>query len=188
MEKSLTEELENKYARIGKAAQQLRLARLVLEEEARKKIDLALTDHRLELAVAVREAYNAKQNKSAIGRALHSKDRRTIDELLALTEGVEVVVEEPKGFADVVPELRPNTRFNYDPATGLLKVREGDTEAMFTVDYWEGGQIYLFSQTNLWSEGYTKRNDIVFLLDGKNLVEKENKLAAELLPYIRENL
>lgn len=147
---------------VSKARQAFVLARATLEQRLREQMREELNNLQTQIDIAVRYAYDSGESKASIMRALGVKDFNTMQGSLDRTQSVaEVVGADPLANVYRVDgdmlyvSYRGHGSWNY---TG---------DAQFRIKRLDGGGILFLSETPLWSEDYTVRNDAVVALDGR---------------------
>jgi hypothetical protein len=147
---------------VAKAKQAYVLARTTLEARLREQMRLELANLQTQIDIAVRYAVDAGESKASVLRALGTKDYNTVKASLDRTQGVvEVVGSDPlanvyRVDGDVLyVSYRSHGSWNY---TG---------DAQFRIKRLDGGGVLFLSETPLWSDDYTVRNDAVVALDGR---------------------
>lgn len=147
---------------VSKAKQAYALAKSTLAIELRKKMDKELANLQTQLDISIRYAVDAGESKADILRALGTSSYNTIYESLARTSGVaEVVGTDP---LDSVYELDGDTlRVTYRGHGP--KQYSGD--AVFTIKRLDANRIMLLSESPLYNEDFSVRNDVVACLDQK---------------------
>lgn len=151
---------------VSKAKQAYVLARTTLEARLREQMRLELANLQTQIDIAVRYAVDAGESKASVLRALGTKDYNTVKASLDRTQGVaEVVGDDP--LADV---------YYTDGNEGYERlfvryVNHGTAgytgNAQFKIKRLDNGGVLFLSDTPLWNEDYTIRNDAVVALDGK---------------------
>lgn len=138
-------------------------AKATLEARLREQLRDELANLQTQIDIAVRYAVDSGESKANVLRALGTKDYGTLNASLERTSQVaEIVGDDP--LQDV---------YSYDSESQTLYVKyvnHGPSnytgEAVFDVRFVDAGVIF-FSQTPLYSDDFTVRNDAVVALDGK---------------------
>ena len=138
-------------------------AKATLEARLREQLREELANLQTQIDIAVRYAVDSGETKANVLRALGTKDYGTLNASLERTSKVaEIVGDDP--LQDV---------YSYDPGGRTLSVHyvnhgpSGYTgDAVFDVRFVDSGLIF-FSQTPLYSDDFSVRNDAVVALDGK---------------------
>lgn len=147
---------------VSKAKQAYALAKSTLAIELRKKMEKELANLQTQLDISIRYAVDAGESKADILRALGTSSYNTIYESLARTSGVaEVVGVDP---LDSVYRLEGDVLHVAYRSHGP---KEYSGEATFDVKRLEGNRIMLLSQSPLYNDDYSVRNDVVASLDQK---------------------
>lgn len=147
---------------VAKARQAFVLARTTLELRLREQMKTELTNLQTQVDIAVRYAIDAGESKASILRAMGTKNFGTLQESLERTQGVsEIVGDDPfdNVYYLIGNALTVNYK-NYGPS-------KFNGHATFEVKTWDDGTVFLISQSPLWNEDYSVRNDAVAALDGK---------------------
>jgi len=152
---------------VTKARQAFQLAKMTLENRLREQMREQLSNLQTQVDIAIRYAYDSGESKSAIMRAMGTKDYNTMQASLDRTTAVaEIVGRNP--LDDVYAYLTDQD------GVEKLKVKyinhgsmEYSGSAIFTIKRLDGGGILFLSDTPLWSDDYTVRNDVVVALDGR---------------------
>jgi hypothetical protein len=152
------------------------MAKTTLEARLREQMRSELANLQAQIDIAVRYAVDSGESKADVLRALGTKDYNTLKSSLERTHGVaEIVGDDP--LADVYSLDRD--------VLGVRYVNHGtqrhNGEAVFAVKHLDDGKILLLSDTPLWSEDFTVRNDAVMALDGKS----DGEYYEEVVAWIR---
>lgn len=149
---------------VTKAKQAYVVARTTLENRLREQLKEELANMQTQIDLAVRYAYDSGESKANILRAMGTKDYHTLNAALERTRGVtEVVGTDPL-----------DSVYSYDVATGVLSVAytqhgpdniTGEAEFRYTV-LDDGAEVFL-SNTPLYSDDYSKKNEVVQALDNR---------------------
>jgi hypothetical protein len=150
---------------VSKARQAYVIARTTLESRLREQMKQELGNLQTQVDIAVRYAFNAGESKAAIMRAMGIKDYNTMQASLARTEGVaQIVGHNPlddvyklgeDGETLFVKYVNHGSKmYNGEASFKIMKLNSGNGGVMF------------MSNTSLWNDSYTVRNDAVVALDG----------------------
>jgi len=147
---------------ITKARAAYALAKTTLEAKLRDQLKDELSNLQTQIDIAVRYAYDSKQSKASILRAMGTKDYGTLNACLDRTRAVsEIVGDDPLDSA---------YRYENDILT-VTYIEHGPMKisgvAEFSVRVMDDKSVWLMANTPLWDEGYANRNDLVAMLDGK---------------------
>lgn len=151
---------------VAKARQAYVVARATLEQRLREQMREELSNLQTQVDIAVRYAYDSGESKSAILRAMGTKDYNTMQSSLDRTEGVaRIVGADPLGDVYSVKQTEDGDRLivnyvNHGPS-------KANGRANFHMKTLEDGKLFLIALDPLWNANYTVRNDAVALLDGK---------------------
>jgi hypothetical protein len=152
---------------VMKAKQAYVAARTTLEARLREQLKEELSNLQTQIDIAVRYAVDSGESKADVLRALGTKDYATINSSLERTRGVsEVVGVNPldRVYSLAVVDGVERLTANYVDHGSMRYT--GD--ALFTVKRLDDGEVLFLSETPLWSDDYTKRNDVVVALDGRS--------------------
>ena len=159
--------LSQKLDAVAKARQAFVLARTTLEQRLREQMNEELSNLQTQVDIAVRYAYDAGESKSAILRAMGTKDYRTMQACLDRTQSVfEVAGDDP--YADVyfVAHTPEYDRLDVDWSNYGDERLNG--RASFEIKTLDDGTILLLAvDGKLWNDDYTVRNDAIAMLDGR---------------------
>jgi hypothetical protein len=148
---------------VSKSRQAYLIAKSTLESRLREQMKIELMNLQTQVDIAIRLAYESGESKSSIMRAMGTKDYGTMQQSLDRTQGVaEIVGTNP---LDSVYEIDGDLLY-------VRYVNHGSQAyngvAEFKIKKLDNGNILLLSNTPLWNDDYTKRNDAVAALDGKS--------------------
>jgi hypothetical protein len=168
---------------VSKAKQAYVIARTTLEARLREQMRSELSNLQTQIDIAVRYAVDAGERKAAVMRALGTKDYNTLKQSLERTQGVsEVVGADPLAttyFHTVDDEGVETLEVRYDHHGTL----EYSGYASFTIKRLDNGNILFLSDSPLWNDDYTIRNDVVVALDGKT----DGEYYVEAVDWIRKS-
>lgn len=158
-------EIERHLDAVTKARSAYVLARTTLEARLREQLKRELANLQTQVDIAVRYAHDAGASKASILRSMGIKDFNTLKSSLERTEGVvEVVGVDPL-----------DSVYSYDPDTRELDVNYHNHgpesivgSARFTYKEFDDGKKFFLSHEGLYNEDFTKRNDVVAVLDQKD--------------------
>jgi len=149
---------------ITKARSAYVLARTTLESRLRDQLKEELSNLQTQIDLAVRYAYNAGESKASMLRAMGIKDYGTLQASLKRTEGI----------AEVVGEDPLDNVYTFDIETGEFTanyVNHGPEQitgrATFRFRILDDGTKWFMTQTPLWNDNFTVRNDVVAALDNR---------------------
>ena len=157
--------LEQHLDAVTKARAAYVLARTTLENKLREQLKAELANLQTQVDIAVRYAHDAGATKSSILRSMGVKDFNTLTKSLERTEaGTEIVGVDPL-----------DSVYSYNPETQELDVNylnHGPDHiigsARFTYREFDDGKKFFLSHEGLYNEDFTKRNDVVAVLDQKD--------------------
>lgn len=151
---------------VAKSKQAYVVAKTTLEQELREKVRKELANLQTQIDIAVRYAIDGGESKADILRSLGTKDYGTINASLERTQGVtQAVGADPLGAVYFVLHTPEGDKLevNY--------VNHGPDKfngfAVFDMQTFDDGRLFLTARDGLWNEDYTVRNDAVAVLDGK---------------------
>ena len=147
-----------------------------VEEELRQLRIEKLAAEQANIEHLVAKAAAAGGTTGQIKRAYGTKDHRTVADILARR------ASEIKALRNAEVEKQNDTSWFTFTDDGI-SVRIGDSEALFTYVYVDD-QMMLTTETPMWNDDFTQRNEAVALLDGKT--EDDSIEAAKLIRAIRE--
>jgi hypothetical protein len=160
---------------VAKARTELVLAKATLEARLREELEDQLLNMQSRLDLTVRYAYDAGHSKAQILQAMGAKYYGIVNESLERTEGVDEVVG-----VDPLASV-----YDYDISTGMLRVTydkhgpdliSGEAEFMYAVLH-DGAEVF-FSNTPIYNEDYSKKNEVVTAIaDRQNGFYYEEALA-----------
>ena len=153
--------LNAKLDAVSKAKQAYVIARSTLEARLREQMREELANLQTQVDIAVRYAVDAGEKKADVLRALGTKDYNTLKASLDRTHAVTQI----KG-------VNPLDSV-YTLIGDVLTVRyknHGHANITGTADFEVSkidGKVFLRSQSALYNEDYSERNDVVGWLDGR---------------------
>lgn len=153
--------LNAKLDAVAKARQAYVLARATLEARLREQMRQELANLQTQVDIAVRYAYDSGESKASIMRAMGTKDYNTMNASLDRT----LAVTEIKGSNPL------DSVYTLDD--GVLTVRyvnHGHANITGTAEFEVSNirdKVFLKSQTPLYNEDFSERNDVVGWLDGR---------------------
>ena len=157
------------------------LAKATLESKLREQLEKEISALQVQLDLAIRYAYDDGHKKSAILRALGTKDFYTLSRSLERTRSFEPV--------EGVNPL--DNCYQFDPDTGEFEVsynNHGPQDitgtAVFDFRVLDDGTSWFMSKTPLWNASYTVKNDVVAALNDK----QDGYYYEEALGWINEQL
>jgi hypothetical protein len=154
------------------------LARTSVERRLREAMKSELANLQTQVDIAVRYAYDSGESKASILRALHTKNWGTVIESLERTAGVteiKGVSEQDKMFKMTAKNVVLVTYKNHGPSNY-------SGSSSFAVKKLDDGKYLFISESPLWNEDFSVRNDVVAVLDGVN----DNFYYEELSKWILE--
>jgi hypothetical protein len=167
--------LNAKLDGVAKAKQAYVLARSTLEARLREQMRTELANLQTQVDIAVRYAVDAGETKADVLRALGTKDYNTLKASLDRTQAV----KEIKGTnpLDSVYSLDDDILTVNYVGHGHAKISGTAQFEVAEID----GRVFLRSQSPLYNEDYSERNDVVGWLDGRTDGEYYNEVAQWLL-------
>lgn len=148
---------------VSKARQAYLIAKSTLESRLREQMRIELMNLQTQVDIAIRLAYESGESKSAIMRAMGTKDYGTMQQSLERTQGVaDIVGVDPLDSVYEIDGRKLYVRYVNHGSQGY------NGSAEFEIKKLDNGSILLMANTPLWNEDYTKRNDAVAVLDGKS--------------------
>lgn len=169
--------LSQRLDAVSKARQAYVLARTTLEQRLREQMREELANLQTQVDIAVRYAFDSGGSKSAIMRAMGTKDYGTMNASLGRTQGV-AAIEGDNPLASVYRVV--------DDALYVNWVNHGDENyngfAIFDMKTLDDGRLMLLGRDSLWNEDYTVRNDAIAMLDGRT----DGKYYQEVLDWLQE--
>jgi len=147
---------------VSKAKQAYVIAKTTLEQRLREQIREELANLQTQIDLAVRFAYESGENKANILRSLGTKDYHTLNASLERTQAVsEVVGQNPlDSVYSRDGDMLTVVYVNHGPLsiTG---------EATFRAHKMDDGALMFMSETQLWNEDFTVKNQVVAALDNR---------------------
>jgi len=148
---------------VSKSKQAYVIAKTTLEQRLRLQMKSELSNLHTQIDIAVRFAHNSGESKAAILRALGTSDYHTVSKSLGRTEAV----------AQIVGANPLDSCYTFETEYGVLSVtylNHGpltvNGSARFEYKEFDDGVKMFMAITPLWNGDFTKRNDVVAVLDG----------------------
>lgn len=162
--------LNAKLDAVSKAKQAYVLARSTLEARLREQMRAELANLQTQIDIAVRYAVDAGEKKADVLRALGTKDYNTLKSSLDRTQGVtEIKGTNPLDSVYSLDDDVLTVRYVNHGSVRISGVAEFEVSKI-------DGNVFLKSQTPLYNEDYSERNDVVGWLDGRTDGEYYNEV------------
>ena len=168
--------LEEALQELAERRMAFRAYREQVEEELRQLRGEKLAAEQANIEHLVAKAAAEGGTTGQIKRAYGTKDHRTVADILARR------ASEIKALRNAEIEKQNDTSWFNFTDDGVL-ARIGGSEALFTYVYVDD-EMMLTTETPLWNDDFTQRNEAVALLDGKT--EDDSIEAAKIIRAIRE--